>query len=103
MKGLENQLEDLHEKHQDLLQSYNRQASEVSRLTGKISDLTTELNSMRNCPDQSFSEMMMPEKFDKFDAFSAHDMIYNGPEHYFDKRAVDLNSEFALHSFEDSL
>lgn len=43
------------------------------------------------------------DKFDKFDAFSAHDMLYNGPEVYFDKNAVDLNSEFALHSFEDSL
>lgn len=103
MKGLEHQLEDLHEKHQDLLQSYNRQADQVSRLNSKISQLTTELNSLRNCSDQSFSEMLMPDKFDKFDAFSAHDMIYKGPEYYFDKNAVDLNSEFALHSFEDSL
>lgn len=103
VKGLEHQLEDLHEKHQDLLQSYNRQADEVSRLNGKISELTQELSALRNCSDQSFSEMLMPDKFDKFDAFSAHDMIYNGPDCYFDKNAVDLNSEFALHSFEDSL
>jgi DNA repair exonuclease SbcCD ATPase subunit len=101
VKGLEHQLEDLHEKHQDLLQSYNRQSSEVSRLNSRIAALTTELNSMRNSSDQSFSEMLMPDKFDKFDAFSSHDMIYNGP--YFDKDAVDMNSEFALHSFEDSL
>jgi hypothetical protein len=47
--------------------------------------------------------MLMPDKFDKFDAFSAHDIIYNGPESYFDKSAADINSEFALHSFEDSL
>lgn len=47
--------------------------------------------------------MLIPDKFDKFDAFSAHDMIYNGPETYFDKNAADVNSEFALHSFEDSL
>ena len=103
MKGLEHQLEDLHEKHQDLLQSYNRQADQVSKLNGRISQLATELNSLRNCSDQSFSEMLMPDKFDKFDAFSAHDMAYKGPEYYFDKNAVDLNSEFALHSFEDSL
>jgi predicted nuclease with TOPRIM domain len=103
VKGLEHQLEDLHEKHQDLLQSFNRQADEVSRLNGKISELTTELNTLRNCPDQSFSEMLTPDKFDKFDAFSAHDTIYNGPECYFDREAADLNSEFALHSFEDSL
>lgn len=104
VKGLEHQLEDLHEKHQDLLQSYTRQADEVSKLNGRISELTAELNTLRTCQDQSFSEMLMPDKFDKFDAFSTHDnMIYNGPDCYFDKNAVDINSEFALHSFEDSL
>ncbi|ETI20648.1 hypothetical protein G647_06990 [Cladophialophora carrionii CBS 160.54] len=104
VKGLERQLEDLHEKHQDLLQSYTRQADEVSKLNGRISELTAELNALRSCQDQSFSEMLMPDKFDKFDAFSTPDnMLYNGPECYFDKNAVDLNSEFALHSFEDSL
>jgi len=103
VKGLEHQLEDLHEKHQDLLQSYTRQADEVSKLNNRISELTAELNALRSCQDQSFSEMLLPDKFDKFDAFSAHDMIYHGPDSYFDKHAVDLNSEFALHSFEDSL
>ena len=103
VKGLERQLEDLHEKHQDLLQSYTRQADEVTRLNNRIVDLNGELNTLRNCQDQSFSEMLMPDKFDKFDAFSATDMLYNGPDCYFDKNAVDLNSEFALHSFEDSL
>ena len=47
--------------------------------------------------------MLIPDKFDKFDAFSAHDMLYDGPESYFDKSAADVNSEFALHSFEESL
>jgi AP-1-like factor len=104
VKGLEHQLEDLHEKHQDLLQSYSRQADEVSRLNARISQLTAELGSLRTGhSDQPFSEMLMPDKFDKFDAFAAHDMLYNGPESYFDKSAADLNSEFALHSFEDSL
>jgi len=106
VKGLEHQLEDLHEKHQDLLQSYTRQADEVGKLNNRIAELTAELNALRSCQDQSFSEMLMPDKFDKFDkfdAFSAHDMLYSGPDCYFDKNAVDLNSEFALHSFEDSL
>ncbi|KIW99768.1 uncharacterized protein Z518_10696 [Rhinocladiella mackenziei CBS 650.93] len=103
VKGLEHQLEDLHEKHQDLLQSYTRQADEVTKLNNRIAELTAELTALRSCQDQSFSEMLMPDKFDKFDAFSAHDMLYNGPDCYFDKNAVDLNSEFALHSFEDSL
>jgi len=103
VKGLEHQLEDLHEKHQDLLQSYTRQADEVGKLNNRIAELTAELNALRSCQDQSFSDMLMPDKFDKFDAFSAHDVLCNGPECYFDKSAVDLNSEFALHSFEDSL
>lgn len=103
MKGLEHQLEDLHEKHQDLLQSYSRQAGEVSRLNARISELNTELMALRSVQDQSFSEMLLPDKFDKFDAFSAHDIVYNGPEGYFDKSAADLNAEFSLHSFEDSL
>jgi predicted nuclease with TOPRIM domain len=103
VKGLEHQLEDLHEKHQDLLQSYTRQADEVTKLTTRISELNAELEALRTCADQSFSDLMSPDKFEKFDAFSGHDMLYNGPECYFDKNAVDLNSEFALHSFEDSL
>jgi len=103
VKGLEHQLEDLHEKHQDLLQTYTRQADEVGKLNNRIAELSAELNALRTCQDQSFSEMLMPDKFDKFDAFSAHDMLYSGPDSYFDKNAVDINSEFALHSFEDSL
>jgi hypothetical protein len=30
-------------------------------------------------------------------------MYYSGPECYFDKNAVDLNSEFALSQLEDTL
>jgi hypothetical protein len=30
-------------------------------------------------------------------------MYYSGPECYFDKNAVDLNSEFALSLLEDTL
>jgi len=103
VKGLEHQLEELHEKHQDLLQSYSKQADEVSRLNGRITELSTELNALRHCQDGSFSDLMISDKFDKFDAFSSTDMIYNGGDTYYDKGPIDLNSEFALHSFEDSL
>ncbi|EXJ92082.1 hypothetical protein A1O3_00632 [Capronia epimyces CBS 606.96] len=103
VKGLELQLEDIHEKHQDLLQTYTRQSDEVAKLNNRIAELTTEINSLRSCQDQSFSDMLLPDKFDKFDAFSGHDMLHDGPDCYFDKTAVDLNSEFSLHSFEDSL
>ncbi len=46
---------------------------------------------------------MISDKFDKFDAFSSTDMIYNTSDTYYDKGPIDLNPEFALHSFEDSL
>ncbi|EXJ93742.1 hypothetical protein A1O1_02135 [Capronia coronata CBS 617.96] len=103
VKGLEHQLEDLHEKHQDLLQSYTRQADQVTRLNNQIAELSAEVNALRSCQDQSFSDMLMPDKFEKFDAFFGHDLPGNGPDCYFDKTTIDLNSEFSLHSFEDSL
>lgn len=99
MKGLEQQLEHLHEKHQDLLHTYTRQRDEVSRLNARISELNTELNALRSCQDQSFSEMLLPNKFDKFDAFSAHDMLYTGSG----SSSSNLNSDFGLQSFEESL
>lgn len=75
----------------------------MSRLNGRIAELSTELNALRHCQDGSFSDLMISDKFDKFDAFSSTDMIYNGGDTYYDKGPIDLNSEFALHSFEDSL
>ena len=59
---------------------------------------------MRQCQDSSFSDFVMSDKFDKFDAFSlTNTIIYNTSDTYYDKDPIDLNSEFALHSFEDSL
>jgi predicted nuclease with TOPRIM domain len=104
VKGLEHQLEDLHEKHQDLLQSYARQTDEVSKLNNRISELDAELTTLRSCHDRSYDDMLMPDRFDKFDhfdAFSLHDTLYSGP--YLDKSGVDLDSESAYHNFEDSL
>lgn len=103
LKGLEHQLEDLHEKHQDLLQSYTRQADEVTKLNNRIAELTAELGTLRSCQDQSFSEMLIPDKFDKFDAFGAHDMLYNRSDSYADGTALDFDSEFPLDSLGGSL
>ena len=97
-------MEDLHEKHQDLLQSYTRQADEVTKLQNRIAELNTELQTLQLCANQSYSELLTPDKFEKFDAFSGGpDLFYNGPECYFDKNAVDFNAGLSLHSFEDSL
>lgn len=109
VKGLEHQLEDLHSKHQDLLHSYTRQADEVAKLNSRIAELNSELQTLQSCSsstaDQSFSELLTPDKFEKFDAFSGGpDLFYNGPECYFDKNAVDFNADLALGAFDpDSL
>jgi hypothetical protein len=47
VKGLESQLELLHEKHQDLLCSYNRQAEGIEKLNSKIAKLTGDLSRLR--------------------------------------------------------
>lgn len=103
MKGVEHQLEILHEKHQDLLQSYSRQSDEVSRLSNKIRELTTELNSLQSSPDKSTSKMPMLDQSDSFDAFPTHDVIYDGTGCYFDKQFVEMDPEFALCSFDELL
>ena len=100
VKGLEHQLEDLHDKHQDLLQSYSRKADEVAKLNARIAELNSEIEALQTSPDLSFSDFLTP---DKFDAVPGSDMYYSGPECYFDKTAVDLNSEFALSQLEDTL
>jgi len=100
VKGLEHQLEDLHDKHQDLLQSYTRKADEVSKLNTRISELNSEIEHLRTSSDLSFSDFLTPNKFD---AVPGSDMYYAGPECYFDKNAVDLNSDFALSALEDTL
>lgn len=102
VKGLEHQLEELHEKHQDLLQSYTKQADEVSRLKARIVQLSAELSVVRHCQNPTFNEVILPERFDKFDAFSTTDLMYPASDGFFDK-GLDAISNFAMCSFEDSL
>lgn len=102
VKGLEHQLEELHEKHQDLLQSYSKQVDEVSRLNARIAHLSSELSTIRHCQDPTFNEVVLPERFDKFDAFSSTDLMYQASDGFFDK-GLDTGSDFTMYSFEDSL
>lgn len=102
VKGLEHQLEELHEKHQDLLQSYSKQVDEVSRLNARIAHLSAELSAMQHCQHPTINEVALPERFDKFDAFSSTDLIYQASDGFFDK-GLDTGSDFAMYSFEDSL
>jgi len=111
VKSLEHQLEDLHEKHQDLLHSYTCQADEVSKLNSRIRELTAEVQALRSTSSsqaQPFSDLLPPDKFDKFDAFSCPgDMLYDGPAadaSYLDGSGGGMDSQqFDLHEFEESL
>ena len=53
--NLGHQVEELHEKHQSLLQSYDKQADQVSQLNSYIAELSTELITMRQYQDSSVS------------------------------------------------
>lgn len=70
------------------------------KLNTRIQELNSEIDALRSSSDLSFSDFLTP---DKFDAVPGSDMYYSGPECYFDKNAVDLNSEFALSHLEDTL
>ena len=63
VKGLENQLQELHEKHQNLLQSYLRQEEEATRLSQIIKELTLELELLQSASVMSFGDMLMPQNF----------------------------------------
>ena len=97
----------MHEKHQDLIQSYSKQINEVTRLNARIAELAAELNAVQHCQDSAFSEMIMSEKFnkfDKFDAFSSTAMLNYEPHGtLYDRQPIEMDAEFALNSFEDSL
>ncbi|PGH13964.1 hypothetical protein AJ80_06102 [Polytolypa hystricis UAMH7299] len=100
VKGLENQLQDLHEKHQDLRQSYTRQADQVQRLNERIQNLTTELDVLRTSSEVSFTDMLAPNKFD---LVPYQNMSYTGPEYYFDKDAMKMNANATLSFRDDTL
>jgi hypothetical protein len=96
VKSLEQQLKDLHEKHQDLLQSHTRQA-------GAITKLDTELQTLQSLNNQSFRVLIRPDKSDESKAFSGPDLFYNGSECHFDMKAVESNVDLDLLLFQDSL
>ena len=72
----------------------------MSKLNARIAELNSEIDTLRSSGDVSFSDFLLP---DKFDAVPGSDLYYTGPECYFDKNAVGLTSELALSALEDSL
>lgn len=90
VKGLENQLRDLHEKHQALLHSYSRQADEVRRLNERIKTLSVELDLLR-ANEMSLAETLVP---DKFDAVAYPHFVYGPPESYYNMKLNTNNMRF---------
>ena len=90
----------MHEKHQDLLQSYTQQADEVHRLTTRIEKLNAELEAVRTEKDHSLNELLIP---DKFDAVPGSDMFYTGPDYYFDKAAGEMHLDITPRLLDDAL
>ncbi|KAJ9293141.1 transcriptional regulator family: bZIP [Paecilomyces variotii] len=90
VKGLENQLRDLHEKHQALINSYSRQADEVRRLNERIKSLLVELDILRT-NEASLSESLFP---DKYDVFPYPQALYAAPEPYYDMKLNATNVRF---------
>ena len=69
VKGLQGQLEQLHETHQDLLQTYNKQSKQVKDLNTKIAKLVAELDACRSrqaTNSTSFAAWDFPQNFDGF-------------------------------------
>jgi AP-1-like transcription factor len=94
VKDLEHQLEDLHLKHQNLLQSYVRQVDQVSHLNARVQTLKLENESLRL---HFFNGIPTP---DRFDANPSRGFEYPGAEFYFDK---NMMSGFALTRSPDTI
>ncbi|KAL2222571.1 hypothetical protein M432DRAFT_8442 [Thermoascus aurantiacus ATCC 26904] len=113
VKNLESQLQTLHERHQELLHSYSRQADEVTRLNEKIKELTTEIDLLRSSNTTAHANELLPASTsgfndmllmpDKFDAVPYPDMVYRGPECYFNRDVMKLNADAAFAQWEDAL
>ncbi|KAK4944497.1 hypothetical protein LTR10_016171 [Elasticomyces elasticus] len=96
VKGLEYQLETLNEKHQDLLASYSKQASNITKLNGRIAQLQARIRATKLANEQASqaSNTQVPDSFDAF-AFTgdaAGPMLYAGEELSFEDNAADVTS-----------
>ncbi len=93
VKGLEFQLESLHEKHQDLLQSYTKQVDSIVKLNSKIAHLQTELKTLQYSSSEQQQQpfrhshshshpvapILLPTTFDAFSFTSdPATMLYDG-------------------------
>jgi DNA repair exonuclease SbcCD ATPase subunit len=100
VKGLEDQLQELHEKYQNLLQSYLRQDQEATRLSQIIKELTSELELLRSARVMSFGDVLMPQNFH---VMSYPNITHTGPEYDFDKDVTKLRTSIKFSQLDDSL
>jgi predicted nuclease with TOPRIM domain len=66
----EQQLEDLTEKHQDLLESYSQQSDEILRLNAEITEITTHIDALRIRSGQTSRQMTLLDRYETMDGFS---------------------------------
>ncbi|KIX09472.1 uncharacterized protein Z518_00552 [Rhinocladiella mackenziei CBS 650.93] len=111
IKGLEYQLENLNEMHQDLLQSYHKQANHIEKLNRRISQLQAEIKTVKPCNGQkphshTNSHPPIPDSFDAFSFTSnAGLQLYNSTQtpKVLDCINSTLRAKPSLPSFEDLL
>ncbi|WEW56808.1 hypothetical protein PRK78_002263 [Emydomyces testavorans] len=80
VRALENQLQCLHEQHQDLLQSYTRQSEEVRNLNVKINELISELDTLKLATGMVFNDI--GSRSMDFDMVADLPVMYPGPASY---------------------
>lgn len=71
-------------------------------MNSRIAQLSAELNTARHCQDAAFNDVMIPDRFDKFDAFASTDLIYQSNNGYY-QRGLDIGTGFSMYPLEDSL
>lgn len=92
---MESQLHNLQGLHHDLLQSYNQQAEEVSRLKQRIQELTSEIDKLRNDAGSNSLSLDLPATFDMI-PYPSMPYTYNnnnsGPESCLGRNTVKINA-----------
>ncbi|PGH00967.1 hypothetical protein GX51_05516 [Blastomyces parvus] len=89
LKSLEGKLQDLHSKHQNLIQSYHQRTEEVQHLNTRIRQLSVELDLLRSATDGTIDDILTPDRFD----IVPFSMSSSGPQYYFDKEALKANGD----------
>ncbi|KAL1964124.1 hypothetical protein VTN77DRAFT_7212 [Rasamsonia byssochlamydoides] len=99
LKNVESQLQNLQGLHHDLLQSYNQQAQEVSRLKERIQELMSEIEKLRNDNASDSQSFDLPATFDMI-PYPSMTYTYTGPESSL-SRNMKINTQVEFHKGSD--